>query len=147
MTDLVVVAVSAVSRDLVRRAMGLSSEGGRMRPCDAMDGGGVDDVGSTLGSVTVVVDCGCIGFTLGDGARIGAAGTPVVDSGVGGVDTLGDCTSGGCCSVEKMARRLSIARSWSSVFVGVRSACMAVVRARRQWMMRSSVVNDGRVRV
>lgn len=135
-------AVSAVFRDLVRRAMGLSSEGGRMRPCDAMDGGGVDDVGGTLGSVTVVVDCGSIGITLG-----GVAGTPVVDSGVGGVDTLGDCTSGGCCSVEKMARRLSIARSWSSVFVGVRSACMAVVRARRQWMMRSSVVNDGRVRV
>ena len=42
-----------------------------------------------------------------------------------------------------MARRLSIARSWSSVLVGVRSACMAVVRARRQWMIRSSVVSDG----
>jgi hypothetical protein len=46
-----------------------------------------------------------------------------------------------------MARRLSIARSWSSILVGVRSACMAVVRARRQWMMRSSVVNDGNISV
>ena len=77
--------------------------------------------------------------TLGDGSR------------VGDVDTLGDCSGnrrlGGCCRVEKIARRLSIARSWSSILVGVRSACMAVVRARRQWMMRSSVVNDGNISV
>ena len=73
--------------------------------------------------------------TLGGGSRVGDVGTLGV--------CAGNCRSGGCCSVEKIARKPSIARSWSSVLVGVRSACMAVVRARRQWMMRSSVVNDG----
>lgn len=118
-------AVSALTRDLVLSAIGLGSDGGWMRRCDVIVGGAVDVVGSacTLGSATVGVACGCnddanvdvvFGWTdvstLGDGAG-------VVDDG-----TLGDGTSGGCCSVEKMARRLSMAKSWSSVLVGVRSA-------------------------
>jgi hypothetical protein len=68
------------------------------------------------------------------------------DSGVdGGVVMIG--RSGGCWMVEKMARRLSMARSQSSVLVGERSARIAVVSALRQWMMRSLVVKAGRVSV
>ena len=141
MTLLVEVADSALCCDLVRWAIGVSSEGGLMRWCHAMWGGADGAVGSacTLGSATVVVECGRIGITLGDGARVGVEGTLGDCAG----NCSGNCRSGGCCRVEKMARRLSIASSWSSVLVGVRSACMAVVRARRQWMIRSSVVSDG----
>jgi hypothetical protein len=131
-TRRIVVAESAVHRALVRRAMGLSSSDGGLVCSGAMGGGANGVVGSlcTLGSVC----------TLG-------GVTESVEDGGSGAPTLGADVSGGCCNVEKIARRLSIARSWSSVLVGVRSACIAVVRARRQWMMRSSVVIAGNVSV
>jgi hypothetical protein len=129
--DAGVVADNAVHRALVRSAIGLSSDGGCMRR-GARGGGANVGAGSmcTLGS-----DC-----TLG-----GVAGG--VEDCCSCAATLGVDASGGCCNVEKIERRLSIARSWSSVLVGVRSAWIAVVRARRQWMMRSSVVIAGRVSV
>jgi len=43
----------------------------------------------------------------------------------------------------KMARRLSMASSCACVLSGERSAQMAVVRAQRQWMMRSLGDNIG----
>ena len=132
MTRRIVVAASAVHRDLVRRAIGLSSDGGLM--CSVASGGGAIGVAGSMCTP------GSDRSTLGGGA--------------GGVEASGSCSatlgadaSGGCCNVEKIARRLSIARSWSSVLVGVRSACIAVVRARRQWMVRSSVVIAGKVSV
>ena len=84
-----------------------------MRCCDAIVGGAVDVGGPacTLGLATVVVECGCnAGVTLGDGAGVVDDGVTLGD-GAGVVDdgTLGDDTSGGCCRVEKMARRLSTA--------------------------------------
>ena len=101
--------------------------------CSGAMGGGVNG--------DVVSPC-----TLGSACTLGG-----VAEGVEGSEscapTLGADSSGGCCNVEKIARRLSIAGGWSSVLVGVRSACSAVVRARRQWMMRSSVVIAGKVSV
>ena len=138
MTVLVEVTDSALCCDLVPWAIGLSSEGGLIW-CGAICGGNVVGSACTLGSATVVVECGRIGITLGDDARVGVEGTLGDCAG----NCSGNCRSGGCCRVEKMARRLSIASSWSSVLVGVRSACMAVVRAHRQWMIQSSVVSDG----
>ena len=52
--------------------------------------------------------------------------------------------AGGCWRLEKMDRRLSIVKSCLSVLVGDRLALIAVVRALRQWMMRSSAVKNGR---
>ena len=49
--------------------------------------------------------------------------------------------------LEKMARRLSMARSCLSVLVGEQLALIAVVRALRQWMIRSSAVKTGRLSV
>ena len=49
--------------------------------------------------------------------------------------------------LEKMARRLSMARSCLSVLVGEQLALIAVVRALRQWMMQSSAVKTGRLSV
>ena len=43
--------------------------------------------------------------------------------------------AGGSWMLEKMARRLLIARSCESVLVGEQLALMAVARAPRQWMM------------
>ena len=43
----------------------------------------------------------------------------------------------------KIARRLSTARSWAWQLLGVWSARMAIVSARRQWMILSVVVNVG----
>ena len=141
----IVVADNAVDRVLVQSAIGLSSDGGCMR-CGARGSGANVGAGSmcTLGS-----DCtlgGVAGGTLGSDCTLGGV--------AGGVEgccscaaTFGVDASGGCCNAEKIERRLSIARSWSSVLVGVRSAWIAVVRARRQWMMRSSVVIAGRVSV
>ena len=131
MTRRSVVADSAAHRALVQRAIGLPSDGGRV--CSGAMGGGVNGV--------VVSPC-----TLGSACTLGGVAGGVEGSG-SCVPTLGADVSGGCCNVEKIARRLSIARSWSSVFVGVRSACIAVVSARRQWMMRSSVVIAGNVSV
>jgi hypothetical protein len=129
--DAGVVADNAVHRALVRSAIGLSSDGGCMRR-GARGGGANVGAGSmcTLGS-----DC-----TLG-----GVAGG--VKDCCSCAATLGVDASGGCCNVEKIERRLSIAWSWLSVLVGVRSAWIAVVRAQRQWMMRSLVVIAGRVSV
>ena len=84
--------------------------------------------------------------TLGSDCTLGGVAGGVEAFGIG-ASTLGAAASGWCCNVEKIDRRLSMARSWSSVLVGVRSAWIAVVRARRQWMMRSSVVIAGRVSV
>ncbi len=126
------VADSAVHRALVRRAIGLSSGGGLM--CSSAMGGGANGVVGAM--CTLGSDCGTLGG-IAEGVEDSGSGAP----------TLGADASGGCCNVEKIARRLSIARSWSSVLVGVRSACIAVVRARRQWMMRSSVVIAGKVSV
>ena len=131
MTRRIVVADSAVHRALVRRTIGLSSDSGLV--CS----------GAMGGVANVVVGSLC---TLGSACTLGGVAEGVEDSG-SGVSTLGAAASGGCCNVEKIARRLSIARSWSSVLVGVRSACIAVVRAQRQWMMRSSVVIAGKVSV
>ena len=131
MTRWIVVAASAVYRDLVRRAIGLSSDGGLM--CSVASGGGAIGVAGSM-------------CTPGSDRTLGGGAGGVEDSGSCSA-TLGADASGGCCNVEKIARRLLIARSWSSVLVGVRSACIAVVRARRQWMMRSSVVIAGKVSV
>ena len=131
MTRWGVVADSAAHRALVRRAIGLSSDGGLV--CSGAMGGGANGV--------VVSPC-----TLRSACTLGGVAEGVKSSG-SGIPTLGADAVGGCCNVEKIARRLSIARSWSSVLVGVRSACSAVVRARRQWMMRSSVVIAGKVSV
>ena len=49
--------------------------------------------------------------------------------------------------LEKMARRLLIARSCLSILVGEQLALMAVVRSLRQWMMQSSSVKTGRLSV
>ena len=43
----------------------------------------------------------------------------------------------------KIAQRLSTARSWAWQLSGVRSARMAIVRALRQWIILSVVVNVG----
>jgi hypothetical protein len=130
-TRRIVVADSAAHRALVRRAIGQSSNGGLV--CSGTMGGGANGV--------VVLPC-----TLGSACTLGGVAEGVEDSG-SCTPTLGAEASGGCCNVEKIAQRLSIARSWSSVLVGVRSACSAVVRARRQWMMRFSVVIAGKVSV
>jgi hypothetical protein len=105
--------------------------------------GGADGVDSTLGS------CWGGALTLGAGA---GAGTLGVAAGVGtlGVDvgSGGSCvTAGGCWSGETMARRLSMARSWSSVLVGERTDLIAAVRAHRQWMMQSSADKYGKLSV
>ena len=128
-------AESATLCDCVRREIGLVSDGGWSR--DASMGGDVvvgDVLLSTHGScwgsaLTLGVDAGV--STLG--ARAGADGAVVC------------CwIAGGYWLFEKMARRLSIARSCLSVLVGERLALIAVVRALRQWMMRSSAVKNGR---
>ena len=103
-------AESAVFCDRVLLAIGRGSDGGWMRRCDVIVGGAGDDDGSAciLGGAFVVVALG-----RNDGDTLGGG------SGFGVVSTLGDGTSGGCCRVEKIARRLSTASSWSSVLVGV----------------------------
>ena len=49
--------------------------------------------------------------------------------------------------LEKMACRISMVWSCLSVLVGERLDLIAVVRALRQWMMRSSAVKTGRLSV
>ena len=66
-TVLVEVADSALCCDLVLWAIGLSSEGGLIW-CGAICGGNVVGSACTLGSATVVDECGRTGITLGDGA-------------------------------------------------------------------------------
>ncbi len=90
-----VVAESAVHRALVRRAIGLPSDGGLV--CSSAMGSGVNGV--------VVSPC-----TLGSACTLGG----VAEGGEGSgscAPTLGADSSGGCCNVEKIAQRLLIARS------------------------------------
>ena len=108
-------------------------------------------MGGAVDMVSTLESCWEGALTLGGAAGVGTlggaagVGTLGVDAGSG---RRGSCLiSGGCWSGEKMALKLSMARSWSSVLVGERSALIAVVRARRQWMIRSSVVKAGRMSV
>ena len=138
MIGLVGFAESVAPCDCVRRAIGQVSDGGWSRGAsmggDAVVVGGLmSTLGSCWGSaLTLGVDAGV--STLGAGA--GADGAVVC------------CLiSGGCWMLEKMACRLSMASSCSSVLEGERLALMAVVRALRQWTMQSSAVKTGRLSV
>ena len=108
-------------------AVGILGSGKTTLGIDAWD---VDsDVVSTLGIDAWDVGSDVVG-TLGSGAP-----------------TLGgdawDVGSGRARGGLKMARRLSTARSCAWQLSGVRSARMATVSARRQWMTRSVVVSVG----
>jgi hypothetical protein len=90
-----VVADSAVHQALLRRAIGLSSDGGLM--CSGVWGGGANGVAGSM-------------CTLGTDCTLGGVAGGFEDSG-SYAPTLGADASGGCCNVEKIARSLLIARS------------------------------------
>jgi hypothetical protein len=131
-------ADSATPCDRVRRAIGWVSAGGWSR-CVSM-GGAVIVVG---GSLSTLGSCWGSALTLGVDSGVSTLG------GGAGADGAVVCCwiAGGSWMLEKMARRLLIARSCLSILVGEQSALMAVVRALRQWMMRSSAVKTGRLSV
>jgi hypothetical protein len=111
---------------------------------------GVDawDVGSNVVG-TLGVDAWDVGSSVVDILGIDAwdVGSDVVGTLGSGAPTLGgdawDVGSGRVRGGLKMARRLSTAKSCAWQLSGVRSARMATVSARRQWMTRSVVVSVG----
>ena len=131
-------ANSATPCDCTRRAIGRVSDGGWSR--GAIMGGAVIVVGgslSTLGS--------CWGSVLTLGVHDGVS---TLGAGAGSDGAVACCwISDGRWMLEKMACRLSMASSCSSVLEGERLALMAVVRALRQWTMQSSAVKTGRLSV
>ena len=100
MTHFIVVADSAAERARVRRAIGLSSDGGWM--CRSPMGVCAVGVGGSI-------------CTLGSNGTLGGVAWGAIACG-GRFITLGGDTLGRCCNFEKMARRLFIASSSSSVF-------------------------------
>jgi hypothetical protein len=134
----------------------------------ASTGGAGIGVGTTI---TLGSDAGVVAFTLGGGAVTGTWGAVIGTWGAvigelflsgkvrlgtwGCVSTLGgdtwafaNCKLGGPPSgMLKMARRLSTASSWAWQLSCDLSALIAMVRARRQWMILSSVLNVGTANV
>ncbi len=102
---------------------------------------------ATLGSGAITLGSGAT--TLGSGAAtigLGAIGATTRRS-CGGVTRDGCAGDGGGGRYAKIAQRLSIARSWSSAQLGDQSERIAMVSDCKQWIMRSSVVSEGIVRV
>jgi hypothetical protein len=96
-------------------------------------------------SITLGGGAGVVAFTLGGSAATGSNGAEVCISTLGS-DALAFaiCKLGGPPSgMLKMARRLSTASSWAWQLSGDLSALTAMVRARRQWMILSSVLSVG----
>ena len=97
----------------------------------------------TLGGFTPTL--GSAAGTLG-GASATLGRGPVTEGDVIAVLMLMMAVGAGLLGV-KMARRLSIASSCACVLSGEWSDLMALVRARRQWMMRSSGDSSGQANV
>jgi hypothetical protein len=118
------------------------------------DGASTGGAGIRVGAtITLGGDAGVIAFTLGGDAGVIAftLGGGAITGTWGAVSTLGgdtwafaNCKLGGPPSgMLKMARRLSTASSWAWQLSCDLSDLMAMVRARRQWMILSSVLNVG----
>ena len=139
-----VTALASSSWEHVRWAMGCVGDatttlgsGATTPGVDAWDVG--SDGLSTLGSGAVVPVCKT---TLGVDARDVGSGCACGETTLGG--DAWDVGSDWCAREGlKMARRLSTARSCSWQLSGVRSARMATVSARRQWMTLSVVESVG----
>ena len=130
----------------VRCAIGCQNVGGAGMLVTLGDGASTGGAGIGVGAtITLGGDAGVVAFTLGGGAVTGGNGAWVCMSTLGG-DTwaFANCKLGGPPSgMLKMARRLSTASSWAWQLSCDLSALIAMVRARRQWMILSSVLNVG----
>jgi hypothetical protein len=155
----------------VRRAIGCQDVGGAGMLVTLGDGASAGGAGIGVGAtITLGGDAGVVTFTLGGGAVTGTWGAVIGTWGAvigtwgavigtwgavigtwGCMSTLGgdtwafaNCKLGGPPSgMLKMARRLSTASSWAWQLSCDFSALIAMVRARRQWMILSLVLNVG----